>query len=261
MLRRTQEMEGMKLVGVDESIGKLHDFYFDDDTWIIRYLVAETGPWLFGRKILIAPQAITGQNWEDGEFETELTQEDVNESPDISLNEPVSRQHEIALHDYYSWPYYWTPSLSGLGSAPTAAPMPIPPTLTGVPMDSAVEEEVEAAMENARDPHLRSVREVTGYTVEASDGDAGSVTNFFVDTVDWTIRYLVVDTGRWLPGKKVLVAPAWLERISWPKHTVHFNMTRAKIEQSPEYNPMSVVDRAREEELYAYYGFPGYWLF
>ena len=122
MLRRTQEMEGMKLVGVDESIGKLHDFYFDDDTWIIRYLVAETGPWLFGRKVLIAPQAITGQNWEDDEFETKLTQEDVNESPDISLNEPVSRQHEIALHDYYSWPYYWTPSLSGIGNAPTAAP-------------------------------------------------------------------------------------------------------------------------------------------
>ena len=62
------------------------------------------------------------------------------------------------------------------------------------------------------DPHLRSSRAVTGYHIQATDGDLGHVEDFIVDDHSWTIRYMVLDTTNWWPGKKVLVAPDWIER-------------------------------------------------
>ena len=65
------------------------------------------------------------------------------------------------------------------------------------------------------DPHLRSSAAVTGYHIQATDGDIGHVEDFLLDDRSWTIRFMVVDTTNWWAGEKVLIAPAWIERVDW----------------------------------------------
>ena len=74
-------------------------------------------------------------------------------------------------------------------------------------------EEARAEREEANDVHLRSANKVTGYRIGATDGDIGHVEDFIIDDETWEIRYMVVDTQNWWPGKKVLVAPQWIGRM------------------------------------------------
>ncbi|MDX1523125.1 MAG: PRC-barrel domain containing protein, partial [Anaerolineae bacterium] len=76
----------------------------------------------------------------------------------------------------------------------------------------------------------------------------------------WVIQYMVVDTRNWLPGKKVLIAPAWIDEINWPDAKVHINLSRETIKNSPEYDPETSLDRSYEEELYDYYDRQKYWV-
>jgi hypothetical protein len=106
---------------------------------------------------------------------------------------------------------------------------------------------------------LRSVAEVNGYYIQATDGDLGHVEDFVIETETWTIRYLVIDTRKWWSGKKVLVSPLWVERIDWPQSKVFIGMSREMIKNSPEFDPSAPVNRAYEERLFDYYGRPKYW--
>jgi hypothetical protein len=166
----------------------------------------------------------------------------------------VSRQHETAYYGYYGYSPYWAgdylwgvypyPYL-GAGPAPSAA-------------DLAREQRWNWAKERA-DPHLRSAQAVTGYHLQATDGDIGHVEDFLVDDQSWTIRYMLVDTTNWWAGKKVLVAPAWIKQVDWAQSKVHVTVTRAQIQTSPEYDPAREVDRAYETQLHDHYGVPRYW--
>ena len=98
-----------------------------------------------------------------------------------------------------------------------------------------------------------------GYHIQATDGDIGHVEDFLVDDRSWAIRYLIVDTTNWWAGKKVLVAPAWIERVVWDQSKVHVAVTRAQITNSPEYDPTRPVERAYETKLFGHYGQPRYW--
>ena len=106
---------------------------------------------------------------------------------------------------------------------------------------------------------LRSVDEVIGYNIQATDGDIGHVEEFIVDDDTWIIRWFVVDTRNWLPGRKVLVAPDWVTRTSWGDRDVHVDVTRARIKDCPEYDPGLPINRRYEQQLYDYYGRPVYW--
>jgi hypothetical protein len=118
----------------------------------------------------------------------------------------------------------------------------------------------QAVEEQQGDPHLQSTREVIDYYIEARDGDIGHVEDFIIDDEAWAIRYLVVNTRNWWPGKKVLVAPQWISEIRWGDAQVHVDMTREHIKDSPEFDPAAPVNRAYEERLFDYYGRPKYWL-
>jgi uncharacterized protein YrrD len=106
---------------------------------------------------------------------------------------------------------------------------------------------------------LRSTKKMAGYSIAASDGAIGHLDDFIIDDETWTIRYLVVDTRNWWPGKKVMLSPRWIKRLDWKKHKVEVGLSRAQIEDSPEYDDSSVIDRDYEERLYKHYGEPGYW--
>jgi hypothetical protein len=106
---------------------------------------------------------------------------------------------------------------------------------------------------------LRSAKDVTGYHIEATDGAIGHVKDFLVDDETWEVRYMVVATANWWPGKSVLISPAWATRISWLDRKVYVGMTREAIRTSPEWNPTQQVAAAYEQELYRHYaGLPGW---
>lgn len=251
MLRSTKELFGYKIQAIDGDIGKVHDFYFDDATWIIRYLVVDTGFWLSGRKVLIIPSLLGQADWASHTFPVSLSKDQIEKSPDIDLKKPVSRQHETRLYEYYKKAPYWlylTPQEVGA----------VPP----VPSEHELSSEEEKDEENKKDQdyHLRSTKEVIGYHIEAEDGEIGHVEDFVMEDVVKVIRYMIVDTKNWLPGRKVLISPEWIKKVSWGAEKVFIELTRDKVKKSPEFDPDKPVNRKIEEKLYDYYGRPKYWL-
>ncbi|MBP2667359.1 MAG: PRC-barrel domain protein [Firmicutes bacterium] len=108
-------------------------------------------------------------------------------------------------------------------------------------------------------PSLRSTSEVSGYNIQASDGELGHVDDFIIDDATWEIRYLVIDTVNWWPVKKVLISPRWIERVSWDQKKVVINLSREAIKQTPEYTEESLMTRDYEIELHRHYNRQGYW--
>jgi hypothetical protein len=251
MLRSLKAVHRYTVRAKDGEIGKVHDFYFHDDNWIIRYLVVDTGHWLPGRKVLVPPSALGKPNWEGLTFPVALTREQVEKSPDIDTDKPVSRQQEMDLHNHYGWPFYWVGMEPGPGNWPPFVPA-IPP-LPESPRPPETHADANA------DPHLRSVREVKGYHIHASDGEMGHVADFIADDALWVIRYFVVHVSNWLPAKKVLISPQWLGEIRHWEKQVDVSMTQESILHCPEFHPGEFVNREYEERLYDYYGRPGYW--
>jgi hypothetical protein len=109
------------------------------------------------------------------------------------------------------------------------------------------------------DPHLRSAEEVRGYHIQATDHEIGHVEDYIVDDVSWSIRYMVVDTRNWLPGKKVIISPSWIGFVDWCNRSVEVLLTREEVKESPEYDPLTPVNREYEVRLYDFYGRPKYW--
>jgi hypothetical protein len=248
MLRSLKAIHGYTVLAKDGDMGTVHDFYFHDATWIIRYLVVDTGHWLPGRKVLITTGSLGKPNWTEFTFPVALTREQVERSPDIDTDQPVSRQQETELHAYYGWPFYWTEPGTGIWPPfASPAPMPLPP----VP--------AQPQSKQHGDVHLRSQRELLGYHIHGSDGVVGHLEDIIADDTRWTIRYMVVDSGKWLPAKKVLLAPQWLSEIRYAEREVHVAQTREKILSCPEFLPGAPVNREYEERLYDYYGRPVYW--
>jgi hypothetical protein len=100
---------------------------------------------------------------------------------------------------------------------------------------------------------------VVGYDIEASDGEIGTLHGLLVDEDSWAIRYLVVSTGNWWKGHEVLVAPQWIQRVSWAEQAVTVDLTREALKQAPSYDPAMPLSREMEIAVYKHYGRAGYW--
>jgi hypothetical protein len=236
----------------DGELGSVDQLYFDDETWAIRYLIVDTGGWLNGRRVLISPFAITRTDWDNKRLYVSLTKQQVENSPNIDTHRPVSRQHEAAYLGYYGFPYYWGgPYLWGSAYYPSGV---------AVSATAAGETLADRIRKESTDSHLRSTQAVTGYHIDAADGEIGHVDGFIVDDEAWAIRYIEVATRNWLPGKKVLVSPAWIERVSWRDSRVYVGLFREAIQEAPEYIESRPVTREYENRLYFHYGRPPYWL-
>ena len=218
-------MIGYEIRATDGDLGKVDEFYFDDETWTVRYIVVETGNWLSGRKVLISPVAFGKTELESRTISVNLTCSKVWSSPNIDTERPINRQHEAELNEYYQWPWR-----GGYGGSFGTTPLPLSD-------DEVLAEQEASVSEHRDDPHLRSTREVTGYHLHATDGEIGHVEDFIVDDENWAILFLVVDTTNWLPGKKVLLSPQWINRVEWADSSVYFNLTRESVENSSEFNP------------------------
>jgi hypothetical protein len=252
MLTNATHLKGLAIRATDGELGTVDQFYFDDESWAIRYLIVDTGGWLSGRKVLISPFSVIHLDLPAGRLDVELTKKQVEHSPDIDTHQPVSRQHEVAYLGYYGYPYYW-------GGPYLWGPAFYPAGLANATSASA-DAKADRIRRESPDSHLRSSEAVIGYNIEAADGEIGHLNGFVVDDEAWAIRYIEVATRNWWPGKKVLLSPAWIERVSWTDSKVVVGLSREAIQNGPEYVESTPITREFENRLYFHYGRPPYWL-
>lgn len=239
MKRNLNEAIGSHVDAEDGNIGKVTDFYFDDHKWTIRYLVVETGGWLNQHKVLLSPSAFKKFDWESKKFIVNLTKEQVSNSPDIDTDKTISRQYEIELHDYYSWPVYW--GIGALSYAPAAF----------IRMDEAGEK--VSSYQPKGDLSLRSIKEVTGYNMQANYEEIGHIESFLVDDETWIIDYILGNSQELMPGKKILISPDWVSEVSWINSEVYVDLTLEAIKYCPEFDYSKMVSPDYEAKLYDYY--------
>jgi len=245
MLSNVKTLEGYKLHSLDGDLGKVREFYFDDHFWTVRYLIADTGNWLTGRQVLISPFAMEAVDKERKTIAIDLSQKQIKDSPSLSSDKPVSSQFEESYNGYYGWPMYWNGPFVW-GAYPNIERNRVKMTETN-------------PGGRVWDHHLRCTSVVTGYDIQASDGEIGHVEDFIIDDSTWEIRYLVVDTRNWLPGKKVLISPRWIKLVSWTESKVFVDLSRDAIKDSPEYDMESLITRDYEAKLHRHYNFREYW--
>lgn len=242
MLRSVNELSGYRIAALDGSAGTLREMYFEDENWQVRYLVVDTGNWLPGRLVLVSPVAVTEPDWASKSIAVNLSQDRIEKSPVADAARPVSRSFEIEMLEYYGWPHNtFRPDTDDAAESGGAA--------TAVKSAAAVDDEA----------NLRSTREVSGYAIASSDGEIGHVEDLILDDETFVLRYVAVDTRNWLPGRKVLVAMPWVDRVDWPGRALHVNLTKQQIKDGPEFNPAEPVNRRYEARLYDFYGRPSYW--
>jgi sporulation protein YlmC with PRC-barrel domain len=246
MLYKAKKLNGYKLNATDGEIGKAKDFYFDDRYFTVRYLVADTGPWLGDRQVLISPYALSDINHELQHINVKLTKAQIKDSPSLNSDKPVSKQFEESYYDYYDWPYYWG-GHNMWGGYPYMV------------LDSKDWNNNYHDGETW-DPHLRSTKAVSGRHVSASDGDIGHVADFIIDDENWAIRYLVVSTSNWWLGHQVLISPRWSDNKNWDDPQISIDLTMEQIKESPPYVDSSSLDEAYERSLHQHYNRMGYWV-
>ena len=263
MLRNLKDLENYTIGATDGEIGHVKDFYFQDDAWVVRYFVVETGTWLSSRKVLISPISVHHPDWHTPTLPVSITREQVKNSPHIDTDKPVSRQNEQEFLGYYGYPSYW----GGMGMwGDGLYPYAMVPGDAGLGVDRVTRErELEAYLRDERfrhrhdDPHLRSCNALTGYDIHATDGDIGHVSGYLVDDDTWAIRYLIVDTSKWWVGHKVLIAPPWITGVHWARQEVTVDLSREAIRNAPPYLATMDWDRQQELSLYRHHGRRGYW--
>jgi hypothetical protein len=238
MLRDASAINGCAIAASDGPLGTVNDFLFEDSGWLVRWLVVDTGKWLSGRKVLLPPSTLGHLDPKGHEFSVELTMQQVKDSPDIDTDRPVSRQMETNIYDHYGWAPYWgksifTDSYGYVGGAMTAS---------AVLGSRRREENFAETQRSDGDPHLRSIEAVTGYHIHASDGEIGHLKDFLVEDADWSIRYLVVDTKNWWPGKKVLISSRSAREIDWTDRLINLDVDRQRVKDSPACDESTTVD-------------------
>jgi hypothetical protein len=254
MIRSVKHLKAFTIEATDGPIGSLKDLYFDDERWAVRYAVIDTGKWLPGRRVLISPYSVRQLEWGEQRMLLSISREQVKGSPEIDTDKPVSRQHEAAYLQYYGYPHYW-----GHAGLWATFPQPMLPSAEHLAMGKAAAAAEQDTAAVTGDSHLRSIAEVTGYLIRASDGELGHVDDFLIDDLSWAVRYLVVDTSNWWFGKHVLAVPSWIDRIDWPSRMVDIRLTRQALKTAPPYDRAEHVSRQWEAAYHQHLQQPGYW--
>lgn len=253
MLCNASAIKGYAIEASDGQLGTVSDLLFDDSSWLIRWLVVDTGSWLSGRKVLLPPSVLGHPDSVRKAFSVRLTMQQVEDSPSVDTELSVSRQLETNVYHHYGWSPYWggdyvagyiggyLGDMSGVTS-----PMPL--------SEPAQRDHDHLSTLTGRDnSHLQSIDVVTGYHVQATDGAIGHIEDFLLEDADWSVRYLVVDTSNWWLGKKVLISPRSAQDIDWSSREVSLNFTRQKVKDGPVYDAATLVDRAYERDFHGYY--------
>jgi hypothetical protein len=263
MLFAVSGLEGCTVRARDrDDVGAVKDFLFDDENWKIRWMVVGAGHWLPGRQALIHPSAIAPLTLppkpklpmmspgDTLELSVNLTKDEIATGPEAREDGAVNRDMETALYDYYGWDPYWGATHFGAERLPNAEQE----IVSG---EAEREADAETPLIDGAS-RLHSVASLKGCHVHALDGDIGHVENILADDANWEIRYLVIATRNWWPGKVVQLAPYAVKDIDWFGEHINMNVTRDQVRSAPTWDPLALMDEAREDELHRHFGWPGY---
>lgn len=249
MLHSARNLEGFSVEVSDGDLGKINDVYIDDEQWAIRYFAVATGNWLNRRQVLISPLSIEVIDWPHMTMRLKLSRDQVGKSPDIDISQPVTREHEHALHRYYDYAPYWGgPELWGYSI--------IAAVLESRSYKDHIINKVHDDAEKARGhrTHLCSGKSLIGYHLQATDQEFGKVVNCLFDDHDWSIRFIVVGAGSWLAGKDLLISPRRFDHVSWDEKCFYVNATRREAESSPEFDSLHPPQASTQVDLYRHGG-------
>ena len=211
-------LKGFTIAATDGAVGTVSDVLFDDTSWMVRWLVVDTGTWLSGRKVLLPPSVLGHADTAAKSFPVRLTRAEIEASPERDTQKPVSRQFETSIYDYYGWSPYWGTGFYMGGYGLMAAGRW---RCGRTPRCGAVPRTWPGGQRQSAEPHLRSAEAVTSYHIHATDGEIGHLSDILVEEADFSIRYLVVDTSNWWAGHKVVCLAAFgardrLDRAAGP---------------------------------------------
>ena len=250
MLRSITDIIDAELHGTDGRVGHIQDLYVDDRTWHVRYFIADTGGWLSDRDVLLAPACV--QTAAGDEVHMDLTKKQIEDSPELPKGQAPSREHEQRLAGHYAWPPYWGPmavTSSAAVNMPGGVRHPTRPAANQPAPDRPREFE----------HRLRTTEYLEGMHLCAADGRIGHVQDLLVDPESWIVRYLVVDTRNWLPGRTVLLPVDAVEGIDEATEELVVRPDQQTIKASPKYHEGEPVDRDYEQQLQDHYGLRPYW--
>ena len=248
MLIKATATNGYSVVANDGSIGTVSDMLFDDANWTVRWLVVETGSWLLDKRVLIPVAALGHPNPVARTFPVKLTKAQVEASPDVDTHLPVSRQYEATAYSHYGFGPYWQTDLYMSGFAYWGGIYPPGPSLDA--------EWQKDSKHPGDDPHLRSMAEISGYHIHATDGDIGHLADVLIEDADWTLRYMIVNTSNWWQGREVLISPRSTQSIRWTERSVYVGVNREKVQSGPSYDLSRRLDAAFDTEMADHYGPP-----
>ena len=200
----TKDIFGTPLEGTDGRVGAFYDVLFDDRSWKVRHLVVSTERRFHRRQVLIDPEMVQQAEWSSRKVRVRLSDEQVRQCPSSDTDLPVARQERPESAQVLVSEAYWIGALKGSSNVGGEA-------------------------------HLRSARLLGGLHIHCPDGRLGHVEDFIVDDETWCVRYLVVDTRNWWPGKRVLIEPTFVESIRWEEREIHLALARDQIERRPAY--------------------------
>ncbi len=258
MLRSIQQLEQFTIGAGDSTIGYIKDFLFDQQAWVVRYLVVDVGVWLTNRKVLISPFSIGAPDWDGKVFPVSISKQQIKTSPPIDTHQPISRQDELRHTGYYGYPSYWGggdlwgedyyPSLM-LGRADHA----------GRRRDGVSESNCAAETNNDGDIYLHGCKAVQQFRIQGGEGDFGRIQGFLVDDECWAIRYLIVNYHGWAGGQPTLLAPAWIDTFNRADGLISTDLTRQALQDAPRYDATAPLLRDQEIGIYAHHGRRPYW--
>ncbi|WP_207533226.1 PRC-barrel domain-containing protein [Desertivirga arenae] len=231
MLRSILSLRNFSIRATDGEIGKVKDFYFDDQAWTLRYLVVETGNWLMGRKVLISTAALHAPDWDNRTFPVDLTTDQVKHSPDIDTEKPVTREQETDLHNHYSWPL----DRGGIGFLTTGMVGGV--IAPDIPFEERIAMEAHRGETREESPrHLRSFKHLTDFSVRTSEDNIGELHDFLLNDNDWSIPYMVIEAGNWYSGDKLLAPTKFVDRVEWEGMSVNYLKSTASLRNAPEFD-------------------------
>ena len=218
MLWAASMMWGYVVSGIDGEVGMISDLLFDDTNWKMRWLVVRTGDWFPNHDVLLPVAVWRYPDPARHQFGVNLTVQQIRNSPHVEADLPVSRQGEA-----YS-PRHRATSGPRIGYA-------------------------ALSMSKPNDPHLRSIDAVVGHRVHAIDGLIGHVEDLLIYDVNWSVRFIKVDTRNWGPACRVLLPPRLVRKIDWAGRAVHLDVGRRAVENRSLYDP-AVGNDVADEELF-----------
>jgi hypothetical protein len=244
----TQDLNNYSIKAQDGEIGKVSDFYFDEDLFYLRYLVVNTEPFLIRNLVLLSPISFLKINSNKKIVEVSMSKNELENSPKLDSAEVISCQYEKAYNEYFSWPYYGVSAYGGYGGYGASSGMITP---FGIPWGQYEQlgrtpynnENKKDIIKEAQENNLRSSREIRSYSVTGSDKEFGHIQGFILDPKTLSIDFIIIDTINYLPSKNVLLRPEWIKDISWHSKTVTFPFSQELIKSAPAYKKGEIDEK------------------